>query len=45
MRKSEIIKSQCRNVESGTTTHGLMEILIYNQKLLLEVLLDIRDKT
>ena len=45
MRKSEIIKSQYRNIEAGTTTHGLIEILIYNQKLMLEILMDIRDKT
>jgi len=43
-RPRKVIENSCRKCEQHTSLEGLNEIIIHNQKLILEVLLDIRDK-
>ena len=44
MRNREVVIDSYINVHQFESHSGLIEILIANQKLILEVLLDIRDK-
>jgi len=43
-RPRKEIENSCRKCEQHTSLEGLNEIIIHNQKLILEVLLDIRNK-